>query len=80
MIVALSHNHLAALVSQAAGDEGGMSAYDPTGVLKTVGFVQYLDGHQLYKFAKALKRVTAKTGAQQLDGHISTSICNTVAR
>eukprot|EP01043_Picozoa_sp_COSAG02_P009324 COSAG02_NODE_314_length_24915_cov_18.575596_24_plen_67_part_00 len=41
-----------------------MSLYDPTGVLKAVGFVQYLDGPQLYKFAKTLKRVTAKHGAQ----------------
>ena len=51
---------------QAAGDEGGMSIYDPTGVLKMVGFVQYLDGSQLYKFAKALTRVTAKQGAEDL--------------
>ena len=63
----LSHINLAVPMLQAAGDEGGMSIYDPTGVLKMVGFVQYLDGSQLYKFAKALTRVTAKQGAEDLE-------------
>ena len=39
-----------------------MLAYDPRGVLKTVAFVQYLDGQQLYQFAKRLQRLTVKAG------------------
>ena len=49
-------------LAQAAGDEAGMLAYDPRGVLKTVAFVQYLDGKQLYQFAKRLQRLTVKAG------------------